>query len=331
MNACRRNRSSMLGSRRAQGGIALILVLWIVTLLTVIAGSFSFSMRTEALAARNQVSLAQARTLADGAVYRAIYEASRPPQASYANTPGGGRRWRIDRGAYKQTWQSADAVLSVSLTDESGKIDLNVAADALLKNYFKVVGGIDEQHAQQLLEEILDWRDADDLRRPNGAEEADYRAAGRSYKPTNAPFDTVGDLQRVLDMTPALYEKLAPFLTVYSRASGINAAAADRPVLLSLPGATPEAVDAYLAQRREAIDQNLPLPQFAPAAAYGAVATGAMRIRAQARLADGTRYVRDAVYRPGGNPTRATFLLWEEGAYEVAPVDEKPNGTDAGS
>jgi general secretion pathway protein K len=326
MNARRRNHSR---ARGAQRGIALILVLWIVTLLTVIAGSFSFSMRTEALAARNQVSLAQARTLADGAVYRAIYEASRPLRPINANAPPGATQWRIDRGAYMQAWQFADAVLSVSLTDESGKIDLNTAPDALLKNFLKVVGELDDQRAEQLLEEILDWRDADDLRRPNGAEEADYRAAGRSYKPVNAPFDTVGDLQRVLDMTPALYAKLAPSLTVYSRASGINAAAADRPVLLSVPGATPEAVDAYIAQRRDAISQNLPLPQFAPAAAYGAIASGAMRIRAQARLADGTRYVRDAVYRPSGSAARAVFLLWEEGAYEPAPVDEKPNGTDA--
>src|SRR6266446_2623336 len=51
-----------------QRGIALILVLWLTVLLTAIAGSFAYGMRTEALAARNTVSLAQARALADGAV-----------------------------------------------------------------------------------------------------------------------------------------------------------------------------------------------------------------------------------------------------------------------
>src|SRR5437763_17221479 len=62
----------------AQRGVALILVLWLIVLLTVIAGGFAYSMRTEALAARNAVSLAQARALADGAVMRVVFELMRP-------------------------------------------------------------------------------------------------------------------------------------------------------------------------------------------------------------------------------------------------------------
>ena len=47
----------------AQRGVALILVLWLTVLLTVIAAGFAYSMRTEALAARNAVALAQAPSL----------------------------------------------------------------------------------------------------------------------------------------------------------------------------------------------------------------------------------------------------------------------------
>src|SRR5437588_13022664 len=63
---------------RAQAGIALIAVLWLTTLLTVIASGFAFSMRGEALAARNALSFAEARAAADGAIDRTAYELQRP-------------------------------------------------------------------------------------------------------------------------------------------------------------------------------------------------------------------------------------------------------------
>ena len=46
------------------------MVLWLTVMMTVIGASFAYAMRNEALAARNTVSWAQARSLADGAVYR---------------------------------------------------------------------------------------------------------------------------------------------------------------------------------------------------------------------------------------------------------------------
>ena len=58
-----------------------MLALWLTVLLTVIASGFAFSMRSEALAARNAVSLAQARAIADGAVERTVFELMRPQVA----------------------------------------------------------------------------------------------------------------------------------------------------------------------------------------------------------------------------------------------------------
>ena len=55
-----------------------MLVLWLTALLTVIAGGFAYAMRNEAQAARNTMSQAQARALADGAVARTVFELMRP-------------------------------------------------------------------------------------------------------------------------------------------------------------------------------------------------------------------------------------------------------------
>ncbi len=61
-----------------QRGIALIMVLWLTVMLTVVGGAFAFSMRSEVLAARNAVSLAQVRAAADGALDRTVFELLRP-------------------------------------------------------------------------------------------------------------------------------------------------------------------------------------------------------------------------------------------------------------
>ncbi len=64
--------------------------------------------------------------------------------------------------------------MSAAAVDESAKIDVNAASETLLKSLLQNLGGQDAESAQRLVEAIADWKDADDLRRPNGAEGADY-------------------------------------------------------------------------------------------------------------------------------------------------------------
>ena len=47
--------------KRREEGVALVLVLWVIMLLTVIAGNFAFSMRSEARIAANLLQNAQAQ------------------------------------------------------------------------------------------------------------------------------------------------------------------------------------------------------------------------------------------------------------------------------
>ena len=106
-------------------------------------------------------------------------------------------------------------------------------------------GSATDEEAAKIQDAILDWRDADKLKRVNGAEEGDYTAAGLGYKPANAPFQAIEELQLVLGMRPDLYRRIAPSITVFSRLPGINPAIASREVLLALPNVTPEMVDEF--------------------------------------------------------------------------------------
>ena len=196
-----------------QRGIALVIVLWLTVLLTVIGGAFAFSMRNEALASRNAVSLARARAAADGAIERTTFELLRPRTL---------QSWKAD-GA-QRLWRDGDLTLVVSARDESARIDINTGAELLLKSVFLNLAGLTDAEASAMVDAIVDWRDPDEARRPNGAEAPEYRAANSNYTPSNRAFETLGELSRVLNVTPAIYGRVAGVLTVHSRQSGVNAA-----------------------------------------------------------------------------------------------------------
>jgi general secretion pathway protein K len=290
-------------SRRNEAGIALVLVLWLTILLTVIASGFAYSMRTEALAARNAIALAQAGATADGAIARMAFELMRPRTIS--------ETWAADGAVHY--WNDGGASVAANAVDESGKIDLNAGSDVLLKGLLQTAGGADADTAAHLVDAIDDWKTAGDLKRPNGAKAPDYKAAGLSYGPPNAPFEAVADLQRVLGMTTALYAAVADSLTIYSRQGGVNPAYASRTVLLAFPNTTPEIVDAYIARRNDALNNRQPVPTF-PLATVVAGPANVWRIRAEVSTPDGATFIRDAVIRQGGDALHpVTMLLWQEG------------------
>jgi general secretion pathway protein K len=277
-------------------------------------------MRSEALAARNTMSRAQARAAADGAVARVAFELSRPR--------GHAEAWTAN--ATSHAWKDGDIALTATAVDEAAKIDLNSAADPLLKGLLQNVGGLNPDEAERVQGAILDWRDPDDLSRPNGAEAPAYREAGRKYVPTDARFESVGELQRVLGVTPALMARIADSLTVYSRQPGVNPATASRDVLLALPGITAEQVDAFLVARRDALANRMPVPQLPQAQGFGSGAVPVWRIHAEATLPDGVTFARDAVVRPTADPRRPLItMLWQEGARTVHAESPAPNDNAA--
>jgi general secretion pathway protein K len=154
---------------------------------------------------------------------------------------------------------------------------------------------------------IVDWRDSDSFSQPSGgAEDPQYAAAELPYGAKDAPFETVGEVEQVLGMTPALYEAVAAHLTVYSGQSAPDQRFASGEVLQAL-GVDPTAI---LAER----ERN------APALGDGSIVgggSGTYSIDSRARLADGRQAVLRAVVRagPSGVPGAAYApLRWEEGA-----------------
>ena len=275
-------------------GAALLLVLWLVALLTALVGAYALTARIEALQGRVGSRGAMAQEIARaGMEYALVRVADRNPET----------HWQPNGRAY--AWRFDGHDVQVRIIDETGKVDLNQADMPLLSRLMQALGEPPDV-SDALAAAIVDWRDADDLGQPvGGAEDGDYAAAGRPYGAKDAPFETIAELEQVLGMTPDLYARLEPFLTLYSGRGQPDATYAQGPVLVAMGmDAT-----AWLAQRQAA----------GAAGALQLVGTGSgtYSIESRARLADGRETSLRTVVRAGASPVPGsayTLLRWEEGA-----------------
>lgn len=204
-------------------GYALVSVLWLIVLLTGIAAAYHAQARLESRLLTSAVQRAQAEALAEAGIWLAVHE-------HMTTTAVADRATRVTR-----SFDVYDAAVEITMADTSGLINLNGAPPELLAALLAARSGLGATEQASVVDAILDWRDSDDTRRPEGAEDADYAAARKTHGAKDAPFATVDELKLVHGMTPAAYRAIAPALTVFGNHARINAAAAPPEVRAVLP------------------------------------------------------------------------------------------------
>jgi general secretion pathway protein K len=292
--------------RSRQTGVAMVVVLWIVSLLTIMAASFSLSTQRNTGLVNNAKERARGLALADAGVHYALIMLSLPDPV---------KRWRSDGTSYR-VFLPGGAV-GLTIFDESGKIDINSASEQTLRTVLGKLMGGDEMAAASLLDKIIDWRDSDDLKRVNGAEAKDYLAEGKGYVPQNKNFQALEELQMVMGMTPALYKKLEPLLTIYTGQDGINPQKASGEALRILFNMDEKAVADYLNMRRTSLPNTPPPPLNLPPGGVpiGGGGDTAYTIYAQSRTEEGPGsglkvVARRQFSRSNGAPF--AFLSWKQ-------------------
>ncbi len=223
---------------RGRKGIALLIVLWALLLLGTLAMSFAFSMRTEALAARNGLDSTRAYYQARTGIHRAIAMLSSTPLDNVLREPPAGKE--------------EDASYETRIESEGGKIDINFVSEGMLKEVLKK-GGLPPEEAESVGDAILDWRDEDDMPRANGAESAYYASLPLPVKPRNGKLRSVDELLSVKGVTPETFRRLLSIIfTVHGLSPSVDINASPVEVLQVLPGFTTQAAQAVVARRQEA-------------------------------------------------------------------------------
>ncbi len=283
-----------------QSGIALILVLWLLLLMSVMALGFSSSLRTDTLLSAYTLHASQARALAEAGISRALAELLTSPTK---------RKWKLDQKMH--SFQFRGHQIQVQVQRESGRIDLNAGHRDLIKGLLQGIE-MEPNKWRQLLDAILDWQDRDKLARNHGAEDREYQNAGLDYGAKDGPFNTVTELLQVRGMNSAIYRQLRGHLTVYSLEEGIDPFSASREVLLALPEISAAQVDNYLQERakkgRQAILQGEVDYQY-----LSGNESAQFRIRSEVEVA-GLQGAIEAVIRIRGKDQSPSYqiLSWDE-------------------
>jgi general secretion pathway protein K len=321
--------------RTEADGVILIALLWILAALSAIALSFSRESFVEVAAARNAQSLEESYFVARAGIAATIYQLLQKhltpsvQQAGSQDVPD-----PVDLGSV--TGSLGGGVYRVDIQDESGKINVNTVSEPQLRALVEA-SGIGKPDADIITDSILDWRDADNETRLNGAEDDYYQTLNPPYNAKNGRIDTVEELLLVRGITTdyfyghperapdgsVLYKYgLSRCLTVFSTRNQININFAPLPVLLSIPGMPPQAAQMIYDRRHvkpfknlEEVIREIPVPLGATTLPFLATEqTGIYTLTASAQAGNSKvrRVIRTVVSLNRGGRTQYQTLYWNE-------------------
>jgi type II secretory pathway component PulK len=185
-------------------GIALIIVMIAILVLSVMAAGFAYSMKVETRLAQNAENEEQLLWLGRSGVELARYvlsEQTRIPGEPYdaLNQIWAGGPGSIDEsnsplaGISLDNYQIGDGTVSLKIVDLERRVNINTANAMTLQQALNLMG-VDVDDMAIITDSILDWIDTDDNPRLSGAESDYYQRLNPPYYAKNAPIDDLSEL-----------------------------------------------------------------------------------------------------------------------------------------
>jgi type II secretory pathway component PulK len=237
------------GSRRGQSGFALPSVLFVVAMVTLV-----FLVAIEALASlaaetrRVKTSVAFEAAALSLEARAAFLASTKPlgPAAVLGRDPNAPALLALDGRPYE-----AAPDLTVSAQDEAGLINLDNLSQTAQARLFAAMG-VDPPDQPVMADRLGDYMDVHDLKRPQGADVADYVRAGLTAPP-KGPLVRRGQVLGLLGWDQAvggpLWRAFADNVTADPSSTASNVNTATAATLEVLYGLTPGQARAALAGR----------------------------------------------------------------------------------
>jgi type II secretory pathway component PulK len=191
--------------RRDKNGVALLIVLWLMAILTLLMYSFLADMQVEYAVSGGYADGKKAEQLAWSAIDLACATVLNDTQTwqslndtTWANNPDTFFEVPLGDGAFtifRPTYDDTQTVLW-GLDDEASKVNLNTAPKEILLKLPNMT--------EEIVDAIIDWRDADSTPSASGAESSYYNGLTPPYNCKSQPFETVEELLYVRGITPPL-------------------------------------------------------------------------------------------------------------------------------
>jgi general secretion pathway protein K len=201
---------------KSRQGIALVIVMISIFVLTILAGGFAYSMKVETKLARNANSETELEWLGRSAVEKARWILSEQLKIAQEPYDGLDQVWAGGAGGMA-TSNSPLAQVQLNLDLPNGhadftiidlerKANINTANEATLQQALMVMGA-NAGEMTPVVNSILDWIDPDENVRIQGAETETYQnyIPNHPYTSKNGPIDDLSELLLVKGITPEIY------------------------------------------------------------------------------------------------------------------------------
>jgi type II secretory pathway component PulK len=274
LNARRRLPCRLALDRGGKRGSILIVALWVLLSLSVFAVILGSGVRQKVTVVQRVDERTRLRLIAEAGILRGVSAIKKTEPAGYDAFKD---PWAADINAYKEvsfgggTYNVCyneienlcvhDANLASGVevrwgaVDEERKININTVDMPVLVRLFSALPDINETQAQDIAAAIIDWRDSDTvLAAPGGAEDAYYTGLQYPYQAKNASFESLDELFLVKGITPGVFRKMKPLITVYGTGRvNINTTGEEVLMALGLNGSLVQQVIAFR-QGKDALD-----------------------------------------------------------------------------
>lgn len=198
--------------RARRAGIALIIVMLAVTVLSILAAAFAFSMKVEMRLAQNSNAGTDLLWLGRSGVEYARYilAQSCEPYDGLNQKWAGGEGSNCETNGFisqvnlREWYNLGDGKFKITITDAERKFNVNVADQPTLEQALRVVG-VDAGDAAPIAASILDWIDPDDTTHVGGTESPYYQSQDPPYFAKNQYIDDISELLLVKGVTPEIY------------------------------------------------------------------------------------------------------------------------------
>jgi general secretion pathway protein K len=222
-------------------GFALLTVLWLMTVASIVALAGGLVARNGIDAARNRIQMERAFWIAMGCARRTQAAIDETLREGLTSEDAAARWRRLDREVGRSS-VLIESPCEVRLEAAGTRLDVNAASDTTIERLLRGLGDGDD--ALERSNAVADWRDADDVPRPSGAERDWYAMVGREV-PRNDDLADLRELARVRG-----FEMLSRYDTVFTVEPGrISLATAPAAVLMAVPGITRETAERIAALR----------------------------------------------------------------------------------
>jgi type II secretory pathway component PulK len=194
-------------------GIALIIVMIAIFVLSVMAAGFAYSMKVETKLAQNAENEEQLLWLGRSGVELArwVLAQEKCPYDSlnqiWAGGPGADCETNSPlAGISLDNYQIGDGTVSIKIVDLERKVNVNTANAAALQQALNLMG-VSADEMAIISDSILDWINPANGPRLNGAESDYYQKLTPPYYAKNAPIDDLSELLLVRGISehPEIY------------------------------------------------------------------------------------------------------------------------------